>query len=154
MNLELTIRDLSKRANISYNATYRTVSELIDEQILTMKKFGMAKVVKLNKTPRVLGYLSLIGHERTYNNFKGKESKFEELDSYRKELFAEMPNNLQSIIYFEGKLVLILSEKKEIKNEKYNIKVITNTELILRGMDETGFIIYGAENYYAARLGL
>lgn len=154
VNLELTIRDLSKKANISYNATYRTVSELIDEKILNVKKYGMAKVVGLNKTPRVLGYLSFIGHERAHNFFKGKETKYEELDAYRKQLFAEMPNNLQSIIYFENKLVIILSDKKELKNDKYNVEVITNTELILRGMDENGHIIYGAENYYAARLGL
>jgi len=62
--LEVTIRELSKRAKLSYNATYRTIQELVKQDFFLLKKFGQASAVSLNKNNRkIIPILSFAAYQ-------------------------------------------------------------------------------------------
>ncbi|MBS3177012.1 hypothetical protein J4457_07310, partial [Candidatus Woesearchaeota archaeon] len=46
--LQITIRELSKQAKLSYNATHRTVQQLLKEKILLQQKYGTVCVLTMN----------------------------------------------------------------------------------------------------------
>lgn len=55
----LTIRQISKLAGMSYNATYRTVHFLSKEKVVSLMKVGSATVVQLTKAKRTKGFIAL-----------------------------------------------------------------------------------------------
>jgi len=68
----LTIRQLSKIAGMSYNATYRTVHSLRDENVLNLTKIGSASVVQLTDTEKTRGFIALAESYSTGKNEKKK----------------------------------------------------------------------------------
>ena len=56
---EITIRQLSKKAGLSYKATYRTVKYLIKEGVLNVKQFGKSSVTSLNLNKKTKAFLNL-----------------------------------------------------------------------------------------------
>ena len=66
--LQLTIRQISKRADINYAGTYRTVQQLIKQEILVYEVFGRCVVVSLAKNVRAVGFMAMVesmsGHNK------------------------------------------------------------------------------------------
>jgi hypothetical protein len=65
----LTIRQISKLAKMSYNATYRTIQFLTDEGVVNLMKIGSAKVVQLTETGRAKGFVAMA---ESYSTNEGK----------------------------------------------------------------------------------
>jgi len=55
----ITIREISKKTKLSYNATYRTISTLVKQNVLFVKAVGGSKVVSVVPGAQTLSYLSL-----------------------------------------------------------------------------------------------
>ena len=79
-SLELTIRDISKRSKLSYNATHRTVQYLLKKQALNLKRIGKASVISLNSTELTLSLLILA----TYQKSTKKENFLQKLSELKK----------------------------------------------------------------------
>lgn len=63
-SLELTIRDISKKSKLSYNATHRTIQYLLKKQALNLKRIGKASVISLNSTQLTLSLLILAAYQK------------------------------------------------------------------------------------------
>lgn len=61
IRLELPILTISKKANLNYNATHRTVQFLLHKNILNSRKLAKPRssLISLNKTPETFAYLML-----------------------------------------------------------------------------------------------
>ncbi len=63
-SLELTIRDISNKSQLSYNAAHRTIQYLLKKQVLNLKKIGKASVISLNNTELTLSLLILAAFQK------------------------------------------------------------------------------------------
>ena len=63
--LQCTIRELSKKANLSYNATYRTIEDLLKEKILQKRTFGKASVISILPNNESITLLSLAAYAKS-----------------------------------------------------------------------------------------
>ncbi len=61
VSLELPILTLSKKANLNYNATHRTVQFLLHKSIFKSRRLAKPRssLISLNKTPETFSYLML-----------------------------------------------------------------------------------------------
>jgi len=83
-SLELTIRDISQKSRLSYNAAHRTIQYLIKKEVLNIKKIGRASVISLNPTELTLSFLLLAAYQKPIQ-FPNKEKflqKFSELKNH------------------------------------------------------------------------
>jgi len=108
LRLEVTIRELSKRAKLSYNACHRTIQYLLENNLIILKKFGQASVVSLNKeNPKLIPLLSYAVYDRTEKELKKDEW------SQAKELLSTLtiPESV-SIIFtpFQEPSILIVAD--------------------------------------------
>jgi predicted transcriptional regulator len=70
---EMTIRQLSKEAKLSYNATHRTVKYLAKEGVFTIRQFGRSSVLRLSMSQKAIGYLCLEAYQETEEFLSGKK---------------------------------------------------------------------------------
>ncbi len=162
-NIELTINDLCKRSELSYNATHRTVQDLLNKRVLNMRKLGKASIISLNKEISA-GLLVMSAYEKTGNFFKDKKEIYDILSNLRQNLSNKLPNHLLSMLLIEQKTrlaeILFLVSNKDISNiikeecgyvNEIKIKpvILTNEEFIQRKNEFQEVIaISGAENYF------
>jgi len=55
----ITIRQISRKSGLSYNAANRTVHLLVKENVVKLTKIGAASVAELNKNPKSKGFIAL-----------------------------------------------------------------------------------------------
>ena len=55
----LTIRQISQLSSMSYNATYRTVHSLVNEEVIKLTKIGSASVAQLTDSAKTKGFVAL-----------------------------------------------------------------------------------------------
>lgn len=81
--LQLTIRQISKRTDINYAGTYRTVQQLIKQGILDYNVFGRCVVVSLAKTVRAVGFMAMI---ESMSKGMGKEDFLNKVNEHAKRI--------------------------------------------------------------------
>ena len=54
-----TIRQISRRSGMSYNASNRTVHFLVKEKVITLTKIGAASVAELTDSKKAKGFIAL-----------------------------------------------------------------------------------------------
>ena len=55
----ITIRQISKKSGLSYNAANRTVHSLAKEGVIRLTRIGSASVAELTKNPKSKGFIAL-----------------------------------------------------------------------------------------------
>ena len=162
-DIELTINELCKRSKLSYNATHRTVQDLLNKGILNMKKFGKASVISLNKEA-AKGFLVMAAYEKANKFFAKKEDVYNILGNLKQNISKKLPNQLLSMLLINqtaksANILLLVSDKNVsniIKKEceavaEIKIKpiILTNEEFAKRKNEFKEVIpLLGAENYF------
>ncbi len=162
-DIELTINELCKRSKLSYNATHRTVQDLLKSGILNMKKFGKASVISLNKEA-AKGFLVMTAYEKANKFFAKKEDVYNILNSLRQNISKKLPNQLLSMFLIKQTAksadILFLVSGKDVSNiikkecesvNEIKIKpiILTNEEFAKRKNEFKKVIpLLGAENYF------
>ncbi|MBS3128935.1 hypothetical protein J4410_07370 [Candidatus Woesearchaeota archaeon] len=141
--LECTIRELSKKAKLSYNATHRTVEELLKKEFLKKQKYGNVCVISLNPLPETISMLSLAAYEETKNDERRK-NRIQQ--SFALVLFK---NNLTAITETkENKKITINNQEIEMMTVYEWIAEISKQNMTLKNMQ----ILQGAEYLYSKLL--
>jgi predicted nucleotidyltransferase len=125
---DITLKEIMKKANYSYEPTYRTLKELTKKRIINVKKFGKTLVYSLDlkrESSKIAFYLY---SKNRLNNFK--EKHFTILSA-----LSELPEDKVDILalfgsYAKGNerensdidLLCVTPEKKELKNTIYSLK--------------------------------
>ena len=120
-SLQITIRELSKQAKLSYNATHRTVQHMLKEELLTQQKYGNVCVVSIKKTAKMVSLLAYAAYEES-KDFKNKIEYQETI----------LPKGILSILG-EKKELIAISEVRNtdtIHLQNKELKLITIQELL------------------------
>lgn len=165
-DIELTINDICRRSKLSYNATHRTVQDLIEKGILKIRRLGKASIISLNKEASI-GLLVMSAYEKANKFFADKKEIYDILNNLKKNISGKLPNQLFSILLIEQKartadILFLISDKNAsntIKKEcdevnEIRIKpiIITNDEFAKRKNEFKEVIpLLGAENYFSIK---
>ena len=149
--LEVTIRELSKRSGLSYNATHRTIQFLAKNDLILLKKFGQASAVSLNqKNTKLLPLLAFAAYEKAEKGVTQK--KWEQAKTWLDDLHIRetvsivfAPDQHPPILLIADSPVLveikkhydkaILGKIKLLSFEEYK-KIHKSTHLIIKGAEQ------------------
>ena len=148
--LQLTIRELSKKADLSYNATHRTVQALTKEHILLQQKYGNVCILKVNNTAESINLLAGAAY-----HLARKQHGSVLQDTYH------LPQEVRCIILLDNKKTAIVDTRKtdylmgqtEKTQASEKIPLLTMQELLAdlskRNMQcDSITILRGAEYFY------
>ncbi|MBI2598128.1 MAG: nucleotidyltransferase domain-containing protein [Candidatus Diapherotrites archaeon] len=120
---EFNIRELAKKASISYDAAYRHIKVLVEKSILREKQVGKATVCSLNLN-------NIVARKYLENISISKTEEFLKKDVVLKKMFSELVENLKKAAPNELLCVVLFGsyargEQKE--NSDVDILIISST---------------------------
>lgn len=120
---EFNIRELAKKAGISYDATYRHISFLVEKNILKEKQVGKSLVCSLNLSNILTRkYLEKIAISKT--------EEFLKKDIVLRKLFNELVKNLRKVATNELLGVILFgsyARKEQKEHSDIDILIISST---------------------------
>lgn len=118
---QITIRELSKQAKLTYNATHRTVQELLKQNILLQQKYGNVCVLQVQNNSQGINALAAAAYE--------KARKLKNIEEYQN---IKLQKGILSIIHTNHKAYAISEIKKseEIAIDTKKISLLTIHELL------------------------
>lgn len=123
---EMTIRQLSKEARLSYNATHRTVKYLAKEGVFAIRQFGKSSVLRLSMSQKAIGYLCLEAYREAEVSLSGKKKAWEEAQK------ATHDDSVKAA-YFDAKKGRVISLKEAPAGiDLKNALLIKGAEAIFR----------------------